>query len=86
MGFIIGMSLIGLLALIVIWFLVTVTLENRRDNKAPISRREKAELLLARKVIANVKELAYDYRDLDTNLSYRLLDTIAEYERKKELP
>lgn len=80
MGVIVSMVLLGVFVVVVGFILVSIWREEGGDR---LKRAERKELALARGVIANVKELAYEYRDLDSNLSYRLLDTIKEYEARK---
>ena len=85
MGFIMLMTVLALALLAAVTAVVLQFIRARQDGHGPLNRAEKIELALARRVIENVKEMAYEYRDLDSDLSYRLLDTIKEYERKKEL-
>lgn len=83
MGFIVLMTMAALAALAIIGFVVGNVLATRQKVAAPLNRAERLRLRAAEAAIENVKELAYEYRDLDSNLSYRLLDTVRDYEDYK---
>lgn len=85
MGFIISMTVLGLIVALALVGVVMSVLNNRRATASPLNQKERRELSSARQVLDEVKDLAYEYRDLDSNLSYRLIETIKRHENRKEL-
>jgi type II secretory pathway pseudopilin PulG len=47
-----------------------------------LSRRERSELARLRNLVANLREIAYDHRELDSSLAVIILDEIKSSERK----
>ena len=78
MGFIITVTLLGLLVAVVLFAGLMSWQENRRKYL------ESPEVKRAREAIDQIRLLAYEYKALDTtDLPYRLLDVIENYEGKK---
>jgi hypothetical protein len=86
MGFIITVSLLVTLGVIVAVALYLTVREDNDSRTKGLKRRERKELDAAREALDQIKALAYEYRTLDSNLSYRVIDTLEKYENsRKEL-
>jgi len=71
---------LGLLALLFIAGFAA--LQGRGERVAPLRKAERAELAEARATLAALKELAYEHQQLDSNLSFLIIDQIKSHERK----
>ena len=72
------------LAVLVFGGLLLVMLTSRSDSGVAGDR---AELAGLRELVADLKDIAYDHRELDSALSTILIDRIRTYERQqRELP
>lgn len=72
------------LALLIFGGLLLVMLTSRSDSGVASDR---AELAGLRELVADLKDIAYDHRELDSALSTILIDRIRTYERQqRELP
>lgn len=74
-----------LLGLVVVIALVWLTLHLLNQNTAAhsLGRRERAELLGLRELVDDLKETAWDHRELDSALSTIIIDKIRTYEREQ---
>jgi hypothetical protein len=72
------------LTVLVVAALLLTMLTSRSDSGAA---REHAELAGLRELVADLKDIAYDHRELDSALSTIIVDRIRTYERsQRELP
>ncbi len=72
------------LTLLVVGVVLVAMLSSRSDSGAA---RERAELVALRELVADLKDIAYDHRELDSSLATILVDRIRTYERgRRELP
>ena len=72
------------LALLIFGGLLLVMLTSRSDSGVASDR---AELAGLRELVADLKDIAYDHRELDSALSTILIERIRTYERQqRELP
>ncbi len=79
MGF---MMLMGILLTgALLWGLFLIV--SRGTAAPPVSRREQAELAALRELIDDLKETAWEHRELDSALSTILIDKIREHERRR---
>ena len=83
--------MVGLFELLVVMAIsagVVVFLVNALTNRAdPLAARERAELAGLRGLVGDLKDIAYDHRELDSALAMILIDRIRTYERQqRELP
>ncbi|HET7689891.1 MAG TPA: hypothetical protein VFK41_05915 [Nocardioidaceae bacterium] len=82
MGTILAVGVI--LAVVIFGGLVLLMLTSRSDSGVASDR---AELAGLRELVADLKDIAYDHRELDSALATILIDRIRTYERQqRELP
>ena len=90
MGPVTLVALVGfaLVAVILVGLVMTATASNNRANEMALSQKERAELEALRALVDDLKETAWDHRELDSALSVILIDMIRTYERhgRRELP
>ncbi len=75
-------ELLGLLVVVALVWLV-VHLLNRSGSGPGLRERERAELLDLRELVDDLKETAWDHRELDSALSTIIIDKIRTYERQR---
>jgi hypothetical protein len=75
-------ELVGLLVVVALVWLV-VHLLNRSGPGQGLGERERAELLDLRELVDDLKETAWDHRELDSALSTIIIDKIRTYERQR---
>lgn len=74
-----------LLVLAMVWLvvhLVGLSTDRRAGDLAELSARERAELDGLRALVDDLKELAWDHRELDSPLSVIVIDKIRSHERR----
>jgi hypothetical protein len=74
-------ALLGLLLVGAMVWLV-VHLVNQSIEVRPLDRRERAELDALRLLVDDLKETAWDHRELDSPLATIVIDKIRTYERR----
>ena len=75
------LALVGLLVVGAMVWLV-VHLVGRSTEVRPLDRRERAELDALRLLVDDLKETAWDHRELDSALATIVIDKIRTYERR----
>ena len=75
-------ELLGLLVVVGLVWLV-VHLLNQGALGRVLGERERAELLGLRELVDDLKETAWDHRELDSALSTIIIDKIRTYERQQ---
>ncbi len=75
-------ELLGLLVVVALVWLV-VHLLSRSGSGQGLGERERAELLGLRELVDDLKETAWDHRELDSALSTIIIDKIRTYERQR---
>lgn len=78
-------ALLGLLLVGAMVWLV-VHLVNQSTEVRPLDRRERAELDALRLLVDDLKETAWDHRELDSPLATIVIDKIRTYERRGREP
>jgi hypothetical protein len=74
-------ALVGLLiVLATLWMVVHLVLQN--TEREPLSRRERLELNHLRALVDDLKETAWDHRELDSALATIIIDKIRSHERR----
>ena len=77
-----GVLLVGVIVLV--GALLLVMMNSRSDSTVAA---ERAELAALRELVAELKDMAYDHRELDSSLAVLFTDRIRSYERqRRELP
>ncbi len=76
-----GIVLGGLLVLAIVGLLVYTMPRPTTGND--LSRRERSELVGLRGLVDDLKETAWEHRELDSALSTIMIDKIREYERHR---
>lgn len=85
MSMIAGVLLLGVVLAVLIFGALLLIMSNSRSDSGVAS--ERAELAALRELVADLKDIAYDHRELDSALSTILIDRIRTYERqRRELP
>ncbi|HSV37706.1 MAG TPA: hypothetical protein VLI04_03000 [Nocardioidaceae bacterium] len=78
----VGVLLVGVVVIVGALLLIMTT--SRSDSSASA---ERAELAALRALVAELKDMAYDHRELDSSLAVLFTDRIRSYERQqRELP
>jgi hypothetical protein len=76
-------SSVGVLALLIVlamvWLVFRLSQSNDRDG---LTRRERAELDALRSLVDDLKETAWDHRELDSPLATIIIDKIRRHERR----
>lgn len=75
------LALVGLLLVGAMVWLV-VHLVSQSTEVRPLDRRERAELDALRLLVDDLKETAWDHRELDSALATIVIDKIRTYERR----
>ena len=75
------MTVVGVLLVILVAGGVLLAL-SRAGDSAQLSRRERRELEGLRRLVDELKETAWDHRELDPALSTIVIDTIRTHERR----
>lgn len=76
--------ILAAIGLIVFAALVRAMVKSRSDSSVA---RERAELAQLRELVADLRDIAYDHRELDSMLSTIVIDRIRTFERQqRELP
>ena len=75
----------ALLALVIVGALVwlVVHLVNQYTAAQPLDRHERAELLGLKALVDDLKETAWDHRELDSPLATIIIDKIRTHERRE---
>ena len=75
----------ALLALLVVVFVVglAVHLLNRNTAALSLGQRERTELMGLRELVDDLKQTAWDHRELDSALATIIIDKIRTYERRE---
>jgi hypothetical protein len=74
-------AMFGLLIVVVLGLLVA-RLVGRSTDQSGLSARERAELDGLRILVDDLKETAWDHRELDSALSVIIIDKIRDFERR----
>jgi hypothetical protein len=74
-------TLFGVLVLIGFIGVMVFVLANGSQGRA-LSRREREELIGLRSLVDDLKDTAWDHRELDSALSVIMIDKIREHERR----
>ncbi|GAB2751615.1 hypothetical protein [Nocardioides pakistanensis] len=74
-------TLFGVLVLIGFLGVMVFVLANGSQSRA-LSRREREELIGLRALVDDLKDTAWDHRELDSALSVIMIDKIREHERR----
>ncbi len=75
---------LAVMVVVVVIGLVLLMASSRSDSSVAS---ERAELVRLRELVADLKDIAYDHKELDSSLSTILIDRIRSYERnQRELP
>jgi hypothetical protein len=74
-------ALFGLVVVGVLVWLV-VHLVNQSSSVQPLARRERAELDALRALVDDLKETAWEHRELDSALATIMIDKIRAHERR----
>ena len=72
----VGLLLVGGL----VWLFVRVVTQS---NTAPLDRRERAELEALRALVDDLRETAWEHRELDSPLATIIIDKIRGHERRR---
>ena len=75
-------EVVGLLVVVALVWLV-VHLLNRSASGQGLGERERAELLGLRELVDDLKETAWEHRELDSALSTIIIDKIRTHERQQ---
>ncbi len=75
------LTLIGLLIILAVFWLV-IHLVIQSTDPEPLSRRERAELNSLKSLVDDLKETAWDHRELDSPLATIIIDKIRTHERR----
>jgi ABC-type Fe3+-siderophore transport system permease subunit len=80
MAFIITMAFIGIAVVVIAVVLFLMVREASDERAAPLRRKERRELLLARIVLSELRELGIEYKAIDTtDLPFRIIETIEKH-------
>lgn len=80
MGFIVLMTLVGIACVVVVVVLFLTVRESNDERTAPLTRKERRELLLGRDVLSELRELGIEYKAIDTtDLPFRIIDSIDKH-------
>ncbi|HET9861513.1 MAG TPA: hypothetical protein VFQ19_17190 [Nocardioidaceae bacterium] len=74
-------ALVGLLVVLAtLWMVVHLVLQN--TDREPLNQRERIELNRLRALVDDLKETAWDHRELDSALATIMIDKIRTHERR----
>lgn len=74
-------ALVGLLVVLAtLWMVVHLVLQN--TDREPLNQRERIELNRLRALVDDLKETAWDHRELDSALATIMIDKIRAHERR----
>ena len=74
-------ALVGVLVVLAThWFVVHLVLQN--TDREPLNQRERIELNRLRALVDDLKETAWDHRELDSALATIMIDKIRTHERR----
>jgi hypothetical protein len=74
-------TLVGLLIILAVFWLV-IHLVIQTTEREPLSKRERAELGSLRALVDDLKDTAWDHRELDSPLATIIIDKIRTHERR----
>jgi len=75
---VLGLLIVGVL----VWMVVHLVASSTAPQQT-LDRRERAELEALRALVDDLKETAWQHRELDSALSVVVIDTIREHERRR---
>jgi len=75
---VLGLLIVGVLVWMVVHLVAVTTAPQQR-----VDRRERAELEALRALVDDLKETAWEHRELDSPLSVVVIDKIREHERHR---
>jgi len=79
-----GLVIVVVVAAAVFWVVLRLTTQS--STAQPLDRRERSELDSLRTLVDDLKETAWDHRELDSPLSTIIIDKIRTYERRRRDP